>query len=139
MAKILDVASVRIEADSSGAERDARRSGEKAGREFAQGADSELRSARPAPLKVPLDPLTADFERMVRAQLAQLARQVNLKVPVNAEGERLRAQVAAQIRGVESTLRAEIPVDPEGAAEFRRKLAAQVAVAEKTVRANIKV
>jgi phage-related protein len=76
---------------------------------------------------------------MVRAQLAQLARQVNLKVPVNAEGERLRAQVAAQIRAVESTLRAEIPVDPEGAAEFRRKLAAQVAVAEKTVKANIRV
>jgi hypothetical protein len=138
MAKILDVASVRIEADSSGAERDARRSGEKAGREFAQGADSELRSARPAPLKVPLDPLTADFERMVRTQLAQLARQVNLRVPVDAEGERLRAQVAAQIRAVESTLRAEIPVEPE-AAGFRRKLAALVAVAERTVKANVRV
>ncbi|MGH8571852.1 MAG: hypothetical protein ACREX8_04645, partial [Gammaproteobacteria bacterium] len=139
MAVVLDTASVRVEADSRAGERDARRAGERYGREFASGADSRIRSGSPVELPVAIRSVADDFARQAREQVNRVVATLNAKIPLTAQGDRLRGQVATQVAAIEATLRARIPVDPEGVAEFRRKLAAQVDNATRTVRAHVKV
>lgn len=134
IARILDSAGVRIEADTRRGERDAARAGETYGRRFAQGADQELRR-RPA--RAPVDPVSTDFERKLRAMVAQIASKVNAGIPLTARGEQFRRDVAQQLLAVERTLRAKIPADPVLAADFRRNLLRQVEDEARRVRARV--
>lgn len=162
----MDTASVRVTADTSRGERDARKAGENFGKEFTKGADGKLRDERGRfvkagqdsgedfgrgfeggaerenrrrPPKLKIDPLLADFQRQVRSEVASIIKTVNAEVPLTMKGEKLRAQVAVAVNEIERTIKAEIPTDPAGALEYRRKLALLVHEASRSVRSKVDV
>ncbi|MGH3921344.1 MAG: phage tail protein [Pseudonocardiaceae bacterium] len=136
MARILDVASVRIEVDIRRGERDARNAGEIYGQSYVRGVQ---RGVDRDPITPRGNPLDAEFERQLRAQLRKITAGLSAEIPLTARGEEFRRQVATQIAAIERSARANIPVDPEEAAAFRRKLATQVREVSRSVRAEIGV
>lgn len=136
MARVLDTATVRVELDSRRSEHDAARSGEKAGREYTRGAERE---GKRNPPRIPVDPVTAEFERKLKAEVTRIAQSVNARIPLTASGERFRQSVGARLREIEGSVRAKIPADPVLAAGFRRELALKVAAESRRVRARVNV
>lgn len=133
MARVLDTASVRIDADIRRGERDAGRAGENYGRRFAEGADRETR-------RNPITPRIDDgFERRLQREIAAISRRVAADIPLTASGERFRRDVAARVAEIERNMRTSIPLDPVLAADWRRRLQRAVDAESRRVRTRVRV
>jgi len=120
--------------------RRAERDSEQAGEKAGRAyAKGADREAQRNPITPKVDLLDADFIREVRAALAKVSREASASIPLTVRGEELRQKLAAQLAEAERTLKADIPADVAGATEFRRKLAAIVHEASRTTTVKVNV
>lgn len=151
MARVLGTAVVRIIAETRRAIREARRGGERAGRAFADGADSaepfenvvrdatiplvrDAQRAGRAAGRAAGDEFGDEMEQRVRATTGRIRPTVDVEInPLDAEFAR---QLRADIARIAKQVNAEIPLTTSGEL-FRRRVAAEIDEIERTMRVGI--
>lgn len=150
MARIIDTASVRIQADSRKAERDARRSGARVGKSFADGANSSSSGALQNTIADSMQPLADEGRKageksgdsFLKSFGDRLRRKKLPAPPVDDAEVRMvpidgpfKKRIQALLKEVEKGA-ANIPLTAKGET-LRRQAAIQVAEVEKTLKGSI--
>lgn len=98
----------------------------------------KVRRTRVPKVPVELDPVTAAFQRSVKAQVTALSRQT-LKIPLDVDGGRLRAEIGAELAAVQAQSKIKVPTEPGAKAAYETKLKAQLAEVAARVKQHVPV
>lgn len=98
----------------------------------------KVRRTRVPKVPVVLDPVTAAFQRSVKAQVTALSRQT-LKIPLDVDGGRLRAEIGAELAAVQAQAKIKVPTEPGAKAAYETKLKAQLAEVAARVKQHVPV
>lgn len=88
------------------------------------------------PVTIPAEvenPIDSRFRARLQADLRRVASDLDVRIPATPDGDVLRARLGAQIAEIERSLKVEVPTEPAAAAEFRRRLAFQLAAVERSL------
>lgn len=106
-----------------------------------QGIDRSVKQAKEkvaksTPAKLPVDaenPIDAQFRARLNGELRKLTSDLEVNLPIGVDAARFRAEAGRRIAEIESTLSTKIPLEPASAAEFRRRVRAQIDALQATL------